>query len=307
MRSLNIVFMGSPDFAIPSLEKIHASDHTIQAVVSNPDKRRGRGSTPEPTVVKKRALELGLKTIDVQDVKSEKFHEAITELRPELLVVVAFRILPMSILEIPSIGSVNLHASLLPKYRGAAPIHWSIIKGEKETGCTVFFLNDNVDTGEIITQSRTKIGENETTGDLYNRLKETGTDLLLRAINQIAEGSVQTTKQDHKLATPAPKLFKENTRIDFTRPALEVHNLIRGLSPFPTAWCIYDGKKMNVYRSLTDGDMKLKPGELHFDDGKLLVGCGDKPVELKSVQLPGKRKMSGKDFANGYDLDIYLE
>lgn len=307
MRSLKIIFMGSPDFAIPSLEKIHATNHTVQAVVSNPDKRRGRGSSPEPTEVKKRALELGLKTIDAEDVKSKEFHEAIKNLNPDLLVVVAFRILPVSILEIPSIGSVNLHASLLPKYRGAAPIHWSVIKGEKETGCTVFFLNENVDEGEIITQSRTKIGENETTGDLYNRLKETGADLLVSAIDQIAEGSVQTTRQDHKLATPAPKLFKENTRIDFTRPALEIHNFIRGLSPFPTAWCIYDGKKMNIYRSKQAGEMKLKPGELHFADGRLLAGCGDKPVELTSVQLPGKTKMSGKDFANGYDLDINLE
>lgn len=307
MRSLNIIFMGSPDFAIPSLEKIHATNHTVQAVVSNPDKRRGRGSSPEPTEVKKCALELGLKTIDVEDVKSEEFHEALKNLNPDLLVVVAFRILPVSILEIPSIGSVNLHASLLPKYRGAAPIHWSVIKGEKETGCTVFFLNENVDEGEIITQSRTKIGENETTGDLYNRLKETGADLLVSAINQIAEGSVQTTRQDHKLATPAPKFYKENTRIDFTRPALEVHNFIRGLSPFPTAWCIYNGKKMNVYRSKQARKMKLKPGELHFDEGRLLAGCGDNPVELTSVQLPGTTIMSGKDFANGYDLDIHLE
>lgn len=307
MRSLNIVFMGSPDFAIPSLEKLHNSDHNLLAVVSNPDKRRGRGSTPEPTVVKKRALELGLTTIDVKDVKSDEFHASLEELKPDLLVVVAFRILPVSILKIPAIGSVNLHASLLPKYRGAAPIHWSIIKGEKETGCTVFFLNENVDTGEIITKSRTKIGENETTGDLYNRLKETGADLLVRAINQIAEDSVQTVPQDHTLSTPAPKLFKENTRIDFTRPANEVHNFIRGLSPFPTAWCEYDEKKMNVYRAEPDGKTKLKPGELHFEDGRLLVGCGDQPIELKSIQLPGTRKMSGGDFANGYDLDINLK
>lgn len=307
MRSLNIVFMGSPDFAIPSLEKLHNSDHNLLAVVSNPDKRRGRGSTPEPTVVKKRALELGLTTIDVKDVKSDEFHASLEELKPDLLVVVAFRILPVSILKIPTIGSVNLHASLLPKYRGAAPIHWSIIKGEKETGCTVFFLNENVDTGEIITKSRTKIGENETTGDLYNRLKETGADLLVRAINQIADGSVQTVPQDHKLATPAPKLFKENTRIDFTRPANEVHNFIRGLSPFPTAWCEYDGKKMNVYRAELAEKMKLKPGELHFEDGRLFAGCGDQSIELKSIQLPGTRKMSGRDFANGYDLDINLK
>lgn len=307
MRSLDIVFMGSPDFAIPSLEKIHESHHNLLAVVSNPDKRRGRNRPPEPTQVKKRALELGLSSIDVKDVKSRRFHDALKKLKPDLLVVVAFRILPSTILEIPSIGSVNLHASLLPKYRGAAPIHWSIIKGEKETGCTVFFLNENVDSGEIITQTRTKIGENETTGDLYNRLKETGADLLVRAIDQIAEGTFQTTPQDHRSASPAPKLFKENTRINFNRPATEVHNFIRGLSPFPAAWCSYNGKKMNIYLSNKNGNIKLSPGELHFEEGKLFAGCKDRPIELKTVQLPGTKKMSGKDFANGYDLDIKLE
>ena len=307
MRSLKVIFMGSPDFAVPSLEKIHESQHDILAVVSNPDKRRGRGRPPEPTEVKKKALELGLKTVDVKDVKSDAFHMALQRLSPDLLVVVAFRILPASILEIPSIGSVNLHASLLPKYRGAAPIHWSIIKGEEETGCTVFFLNENVDSGEVIVQSRTRIGENETTGELYNRLKKTGADDLLKAIDQIAEGTVRAIPQDHNLATPAPKLFRENTRIDFTQPAQKVHNFIRGMSPFPAAWCLYDGKKMNIYYSEMDGDVKLKPGELSFKNEKLLVGCEDQPIELKTVQLPGKRKMSGKDFANGYDLDIILK
>lgn len=307
MRSLKVIFMGSPDFAIPSLEKLYESQHDILAVVSNPDKRRARASQPEPTDVKKRASELGLKTIDVKDVKSDAFHSAIQQLSPDLLVVVAFRILPSSILEIPSIGSVNLHASLLPKYRGAAPIHWSIIKGERETGCTVFFLNEKVDTGEVILQSRTRIGENETTGELYNRLKKTGAAVLVKAIDQIAEGTVQTVPQDHNLATPAPKLFKENTRIDFNQPAQKVHNFIRGLSPFPAAWCLYDGKKMNIYYSEMDGDIKLNPGEISFSNNKLLAGCKDQPIELKTVQLPGKRKMSGKDFANGHDLDISLK
>lgn len=307
MRSLNIVFMGSPDFAIPSLDKIHQTHHNILAVVSNPDKRRGRGRKPEPTPVKKKAIELNLPTIDVEDLKSDSFRNQLVDLKPDLFVVVAFRILPLSILEIPSIGSVNLHASLLPKYRGAAPIHWAIINGEKETGCTVFFLDEKVDTGKIIGQNRTVIDLLETTGDLYNRLKESGADLLVQSINQIAKGTVEATPQNHELASPAPKLFKENTRIDFNKPADEVHNFIRGLSPFPTAWCTYDGKKMNIYRSKPTGTMKLKPGNLYFTDGKLFVGCGTGAIEIVTLQLPGTKRMSGKDFANGYDLTHQLE
>lgn len=299
--------MGSPDFAIPSLEKIHQSHHNILAVVSNPDKRRGRGRAPEPTPVKKKAIELALPTIDVEDLNSDSFHKNLKELKPDLFVVVAFRILPSSILEIPSIGSVNLHASLLPKYRGAAPIHWAIINGEKETGCSVFFLDEKVDTGKIIAQNRTVIDLLETTGDVYNRLKKSGADLLIQSINQIAEGSVEARPQDHKLATPAPKLFKENTRIDFSKPADVVHNFIRGLSPIPTAWCTYNGQKMNIYRSKPVRDVKLKPGELHFSDGRLVAGCGSDAIEIVKLQLPGTRRISGQDFANGYDLDIQLQ
>jgi methionyl-tRNA formyltransferase len=289
------------------LEKIHQSSHNIQAVVSNPDKRRGRGRKPEPTPVKKRAIELGLETIDVEDLKSDNFLSKLRELSPDLLVVVAFRILPTSILEIPSIGSVNLHASLLPKYRGAAPIHWAIINGEKETGCSVFFLDEKVDTGKIIAQNRTVIDLLETTGDVYNRLKKSGADLLLESIDRIADGTVEPTPQNHELATPAPKLFKENTRIDFSKSAEEVHNFIRGLSPFPTAWCKYEGNKMNIYKSKPASNVKLKPGQLHFEEGKLLAGCKDGAIEIITLQLPGTKKMTGKDFANGYDVNNSLQ
>lgn len=307
MRSLNIVFMGSPDFAIPSLEKIYQSQHNILAVVSNPDKRRGRGGTPEPTPVKKRSIELGLQTIDVEDLTSDNVQDRLKKLDPDLFVVVAFRILPASVLEIPSIGSVNLHASLLPKYRGAAPIHWAIINGEKETGCSVFFLDEKVDTGKVIAQNRTVIDPLETTGDIYSRLKESGADLLIQSIDKIADGTVEPTPQNHELATPAPKLFKENTRIDFNKSVEEIHNFIRGLSPFPTAWCKYNGNKMNIYRSKPAGNVKLKPGELHFKDGKLLAGCKDGAVEIVTLQLPGTKKITGKDFVNGYDLNIQLQ
>ena len=306
MKPLSLIFMGSPDFAIPSLEKLHQSEHEILAVVSNPDKRRGRGSKPEPTPVKKKAIELGLETIDADDLQSERFHQQIGSYSPDLLVVVAFRILPKPILEIPKHGSVNLHASLLPRYRGAAPIHWAVMKGEKETGCTVFFLNEKVDTGEIIDQSRIKIGPLDTTGDIYEKLKHSGSELLLQSVNKIAAGSVETLPQDHSKATPAPKLYRENTKIDFDRPAEEVHNFIRGLSPFPGAWCRYGDEKMNVYRSEPVLHVNIPAGELLFKDGKLMAGCAEDAVELKTVQLPGTKKMSGSDFANGYSTDTGL-
>ncbi|MEX2363392.1 MAG: methionyl-tRNA formyltransferase, partial [Balneolaceae bacterium] len=202
---MNIVFMGSPEFALPSLEKLYESAHTIKAVVSNKDKRRGRGSKTSPTPVKARALELNLPVIEADDLQSEEFEESLKALNADLFVVVAFRILPKNILEIPRKGSVNLHASLLPKYRGAAPIHWAIINGEEETGCTVFFLDELVDTGNILAQKKTHIGENETTGELYERLRHLGSDLLVEAVNSIKTGDYTLSSQNDAFATPAPK------------------------------------------------------------------------------------------------------
>lgn len=307
MDPLRIVFMGSPDFAVPSLEKLHDSPHEIVVVASNPDKRRGRRSKPTPTAVKQKALDLKLPVLDVEDVKSEEFAGRLAELKPDLFVVVAFRILPEKLLHIPAKGAINLHASLLPRYRGAAPIHWAIIKGEKETGCTVFYLDNKVDTGEIIGRVKTKIGKDETTGDLYNRLKVLGADLLADTVNVIAEGKAERIPQQDEQATPAPKLFSENTRVDFSKSAEEVHNLIRGLNPFPVAWCKYDGKKLNIYESAIGPDLNLKPGTLSLQDGRLLAGCGKGTVELRSIQLPGTKRLTGIEFANGYDLSIPLE
>lgn len=297
--------MGSPEFAIPSLEKLHASGHTIKAVVSNVDKRRGRGSELHPTPLKARALELGLPVIGVEDLKSEAFEKELSELNADLFVVVAFRILPPNILAVPKIGSVNLHASLLPRYRGAAPIHRAVMNGDSETGCSVFFLDQKVDTGNIILQKSTPIGPLETTGEVYNRLKEEGSDVLLEAVNMIESGSYELTEQDDSLASPAPKLFKEDCHVDFSRPAGEVHNMIRGLSPFPTAWAEWNGEKFNMYHSAPDGPQRydMEPGSLFENEGKLYAACGSGSVELKQVQVPGSRKMSGSDFLNGHKAE----
>lgn len=297
---MKIVFMGSPDFAIPSLEKLMASPHEIAAVVSNPDKRRGRGSETSPTAVKARAMKAGLPVISVDDLSSDTFSQELEKLEADLFVVVAFRILPKKILRIPAKGSVNLHASLLPKYRGAAPIHWAVINGEEKTGCTVFFLDEKVDTGSIIKQSETPIGPNETTGDLYGRLKEMGSELLLEAVKEIENGTYSLTPQDDSKATPAPKLFTEDCRIDFDGHAVTIHNRIRGLSPFPTAWAELDDLKFNMYRSRVADSGRYKPGQIGLHDGKMVVGTKDMDLILEEVQIQGKRRMSGRDFMNGY-------
>ena len=304
---MKIVFMGSPDFAVPTLDRLSESHHEILCVVSGTDKRRKRRGKPVPTAVKKRALELELPTLDVDDVKSDRFEEELKKLDADLFVVVAFKILPPNILEIPEKGSINLHASLLPKYRGAAPIHWAVIRGEKETGCTVFFLEKSVDTGSIIGRVKTSIKPNETTGDLYERLKDLGAELVVDSVDKIAADNVDIIEQNDKEATSAPKLFRENTKLDFDQSAQGVHNKIRGLNPFPKAWCNYDGEKMNVYKSEVVTGYRLEPGELTWDDDKLIVGCGSGAVELKEIQLPGTKKLSGQDFANGYDLSIELD
>ena len=293
--------MGSPEFSIPSLEKLHASSaHEIVAVVSNADKRRGRGGGTSPTPVKARAMELGLPVIEVENLDDDCFVEELESCRADLFVVVAFRILPRRVLNIPEKGSINLHASLLPKYRGAAPIHWAVMNGEEKTGCTVFFLNDRVDTGDILKQEDVSIGPDETTGEVYERLKETGSALLLEAVNEIEDENYSTYPQNDAEATPAPKLFTADCRVDFSMKAQQVHNKIRGLSPFPTAWGELDDLRFNMYRSRRGPDVSLKPGQLELVDDQLLVGCSGGTVILDEVQIEGKRKMSGKDFMNGY-------
>lgn len=303
---MNIVFMGSPDFAIPSLNILSESHHTVRAVVSNVDKRRGRGSKKYPTPVKARAQELNLPVIEVDDLHDPTFAEKLAVFEPDLLVVVAFRILPPAILSIPKRGSVNLHASLLPRYRGAAPIHRAVMNGETETGCTIFFLDEQVDTGRIILQKKVPIGPNETTGEVYHKLMITGSKVLLRAVNSIEEETFSALDQDDSQATPAPKIFREDAHIDFHQPAVRVHNMIRGLSPFPGAWATLDGEKFNMYRSEPAFHSHLKAGELFTDNGELFAGCSDRSVKLLEIQLPGKKRMLATEFLKGNELSGIL-
>ncbi len=299
MRKLNIVFMGSPDFAVPSLRKLADSGHSINLVVTGPDKRRGRRQKPTPTPVKAEAEKAGLPVFETDDVSGPDFQKKMEDIAPDLMVVVAFKILPESILQIPGEGAINLHASLLPKYRGAAPIHHAVMNGETETGCTVFFLNKGIDTGNIIEQRKTPVGVDETTGDVYERLMELGSELLRDCVDSIAAGTAEAKPQPDAPATRAPKLYKERCQIDFDQPAEQVHNFIRGLSPFPAAWTHLDGKHVNIYRTRIVENPGLKPGEIQSDNGSAIAGCKSGAVELVELQMEGKKRMSGDELLRG--------
>lgn len=302
MRRLKIVFMGSPDFAVPSLEKLATSRHDICAVVTGTDKKRGRGSALSPTPVKAIAQKLGIPVIESDNMRDGQLTANLTALKPDLFAVVAFKILPGPLLAIPNMGSVNLHASLLPKYRGAAPIHHAVMNGEKETGCTIFKLDKGMDTGGIIKQHSISIGKNETTGSVYSRLMETGSVLLVEAIDMLANGFRDVIKQDDSKATKAPKLFDEHCLADFNLPAQAVHNQIRGLSPFPAAYATLDGNKMKLLASAIDitSSENKATGHLFEDDGNIFVMCSDRALCLTEVQYQGKKAMPAIEFMRGY-------
>ncbi|MCH8558796.1 MAG: methionyl-tRNA formyltransferase [Balneolia bacterium] len=311
MRRLRIVFMGSPDFAVPSLEKlVSAGNHDIVSVVSGTDKKRGRGSALSPTPVKAKALELGFSVIEADSMKDPSLHAKLAELNPDLFVVVAFKILPSEMLAIPALGSVNLHASLLPKYRGAAPIHHAVMRGETDTGCTIFKLDAGVDTGGIILQHSLEIGPDETTGSVYTRLMKAGSEALNEAVNRIADGSASYSKQDDSKATPAPKLFDEHCVVDFSRPAPEVHNQIRGLSPFPTAYTLLDGKKLKLMSSslISEDEKHDHFGKvIESDDGdSVMISCNPGTIVLGDVRYEGKKQMPATDFFRGYQGERVL-
>ena len=303
MKRLRIVFMGSPEFAVPSLEKLaEDAKHELVAVVSGTDKKRGRGSALSPTPVKAKALELGIPVLEADSMKDLSLHQKLKELHPDLFVVVAFKILPQDMLAIPKLGSVNLHASLLPKYRGAAPIHHAVMRGEKQTGCTVFKLDAGVDTGGIILQHTIDIGPDETTGSVYERLMTAGSSALSEAVNQIADGSATYTKQDDAGATAAPKLFDEHCVVDFNQPAADVHNHIRGLSPFPTAYTLLDGKKLKLMSSkvVSEDQPHDETGVITEEEDQILVSCNPGTVSLGDVRYEGKKQMPAVDFFRGY-------
>ena len=298
---MKIIFMGTPEFAIPSLKAIYESKHQLLAVVTTPDKERGRGQKITFTAVKQFAIENNISVYQPEKLKgNQEFVEQMKALQPDLFVVVAFRILPKEIFEIPKFGSFNLHASLLPKYRGAAPIQWALINGEKETGLTTFKLAEKVDTGNIYLQEKVPNYPEDNFGTLHDRLSELGADVVLRTIEMIESGNYQLLQQDDSLASPAPKITKEICKIDWNKSAEEIHNLVRGLSPYPAAFFTFNEKIIKVYKTEVVKDFNLQPSEFYQTKKELIVGCGKDALRILEIQLEGKKRLGIEEFLRGF-------
>ncbi len=295
--------MGTPEFACAPLAALHNSQHRIAAVVTGPDKPAGRGKNLRATAVKDQAEKFGLPVLMPESLKSEDFYQELKKIAPDLIVIVAFRILPERIFALPKYGSLNIHGSLLPKYRGAAPIQWALINGDKETGLTSFLLKSKVDTGDIILQQKTNIDDNENFDSLYNRLSQMAGPFLLDSIRKIESEDFKPVRQDESLSTPAPKLKSDDALIDFEKSAVQVHNLIRGLATRPGAFTFFRGKKVKVYASkLSDKtpENSAQPGLILSDKSELLVQCDHSLLELTRLLPEGKKLMDGRSFINGY-------
>ena len=306
MSKLKIVFMGTPEFAVPSLKIIVENKYEVVGVVTAPDKPQGRGKKIGMSAVKEYALIAGLAILQPTNLKSPAFADQLRALHADVFVVVAFRMLPEPIWSMPPRGTFNLHASLLPQYRGAAPIHWAIINGEKETGVSTFFLQHEIDTGEIILQEKEYIDESDTVGDLYTRLMNKGAKIVLETLNLIQSATVTTTPQQTlQHIKKAPKIFKETCEIVWNQPALDVYNFIRGLSPFPAAWFNHKNKMFKVYRAkLIDADPEdTQPGDM-LSDGKTYVyaKCSDIYIALLEIQPEGKKRMHVSEFLKGNNI-----
>jgi methionyl-tRNA formyltransferase len=295
--------MGTPDFAVPSLELLLSSGCQVVAVVTTPDKPRGRGQELSPTPVREVALRHHLPVLQPESLREPAFVRQLDSYQCEIIVVVAFRILPREVFSLARVGAFNLHASLLPRFRGAAPINWAIIRGETETGVTTFLLEDKVDTGGILLQSRIPIGPDDDAGTLHDRLSQLGAQVVLETVRLLEQGSVNPRPQDETRATPAPKIFKEDCRIHWDHPAEQVRDFIRGLSPSPAAHALYQGKLLKVFRShLTATQSTGHPGEIRSAPGFLHVATTSYDIAIDEIQQEGKKKMGVEEFLRGFRM-----
>ncbi|MFT7363007.1 MAG: methionyl-tRNA formyltransferase [Algoriphagus sp.] len=304
--SLRIIYMGTPEFAVPALEILAKNNWNVVGVITAPDKPKGRGQKLIPSPVKEAALKHGLHILQPTNLKSPEFKDELRALKADLQIVVAFRMLPEAVWDMPPIGTFNLHASLLPNYRGAAPINWAIINGEKETGVTTFFLKHEIDTGSIIYQEKVAILPEDDLGSLYEKLMELGAKLVLKTVEAIAADEVVALPQDESKAMHhAPKIFKETGEINWANSADSIHNLIRGLSPYPATWTSLDGKNCKIFKTAVSEEnlSKIELGN-YSSDGKtfLKFQTGDGSLEILELQLEGKKRMKIGDFLRGYKL-----
>ena len=300
---MKLIFLGTPDFAVPVLRAINNSKHEILAVVTQPDRPVGRKAIITPCAVKSEALNLGLKVLSYEKIRLEGV-EDLRVLNPDIMVTCAFgQILSQEILDIAKHGVINVHASLLPKYRGSAPIQYSVINGDSETGVTIMQTGLEVDSGDILLQSSLNIGEDETAGELFDRLSILGADLIVCALDKIERGEITPIKQDHSKATHVKMLRKEDGVIDFSKPAIEIKNLIRGLNPWPIAFTRYEDKTLKIFKAkVVEGNGVA--GEVLSSDKTIIIATGDKALEIEELQLEGSKRMSAKEFLLGRKIPV---
>lgn len=307
-RKPRIVFMGTPDFAVATLDTLIKNGYPVVGVITAPDKPAGRGRKLQESAVKIYANENGLPLLQPTNLKDGDFLDRLRSLEPDLQIVVAFRMLPKGVWELPAMGTFNLHASLLPDYRGAAPINWAIINGEKETGATTFFIDDKIDTGEILLQARCPLNETDTAGILHDRLMYLGADLVLETVRQLEAGKIKPKKQQENIHLKlAHKLDRQTCELDWKLPMAHIYNKIRGLSPFPTAWTTLHNGEEEHFLKIYGANMEKAPhnekaGTVITNKNELKIAVRDGYINLLEIQLPGKRRMETKEVLNGLKL-----
>jgi len=300
---VKVIFMGNPAIANPVLHVVHDSRHDLLGVVSNGPKEIGRGRSFQHTAVGKLAHELGLNFIPVHSLKDESFRAKLKSYNPDIFVVVAFRILPKSLLEIPRMGAVNLHTSLLPKYRGAAPIQHALLNGDNETGITTFLIEAEIDTGAILLQKKISISPKDNFGTLSEKIADAGANLVLKTLDQLDEGLIQPTPQNDKLATGAPKITQEMCKIDWSESAEKNHNKVRAFSPSPGAYTLLKGKRVKIFNTSLSFERAGTTGSISLlDKNRMAVNCGAGQLELLEVQLEGKRRMTMAECLRGMHI-----
>ncbi|RRO22173.1 methionyl-tRNA formyltransferase [Flavobacteriaceae bacterium 14752] len=309
MRALRILFMGTPEFSVPMLESIHQSEHKLLATVTAPDKPAGRGRKLNKSAVKLFAEQHNINVLQPTNLKSEDFFSQLKALNPNLIVVVAFRMLPKQVWQFPEFGTFNLHASLLPHYRGAAPINWAIINGETQTGLTTFFIDDKIDTGHVIDKISLPILETDNVEDVYNKMLPKGVELILETLEKISKNKIDLKPQsDSENLKIAPKLNKDNTKIDWSQSGQDIYNLVRGLSPFPLAWSTLDNinEKINCKISKVSFQKEsheLDNGQIILKDKNWLVAVKDGYIKIEKIKLSGKRLLKTSDLLNGFTIN----
>jgi methionyl-tRNA formyltransferase len=309
MNNLNILYMGTPAFAVAPLEKLLEEKHTITAVVTAPDRPAGRGRKPKASAVKKFALSKKIEVLQPENLKSDDFQADLKRLNINLIIVVAFRMLPQKVWAFPEFGTFNLHASLLPNYRGAAPINWAIINGEDKTGVTTFMIDEKIDTGKILLQEELEVRPQETAGELHDRLQVMGANLVHKTVQGIEKDSIKSKAQENNMIImPAPKLNRANTKIDWEQSGKNTVQLIHGLSPFPSAWCYFQNGdqelQCKIYRAAFEKEDQRRPvGQVYIENKKLKISVNQGFISISELQVSGKRRMKAQDFLNGIQLD----